>query len=146
MVDEQTRQLKDRDGEIQEIRDNEAQIWERKMHEMQQTMILNDTCRMSSQSTDLLIVEKMDLMSQVEDLRDKLAVEFNKKRKMRQEYEERVATLTEEVHYYKDVKCAEMSELLATCKMQLRDFEELNAKRNSVIERLESENRELKER
>lgn len=83
---------------------------------------------MAGEST--LALEKMELLAQVEDLREKLAIEFNKKRKMKAEYEERVATLGEEVHYYKDVKCAEMSDLLSTCKMQLREFEELNSKRN----------------
>ena len=37
-----------------------------------------------------------------------------------------------------------MSELLAKCKQQLREFEDLNIKRNAVIERLESENQDLK--
>ena len=83
-------------------------------------------------------------MAQVEDLRDKLAVEFNKKRKLKQDYEERCANLTEELHYFKEVKCVEMRDLLNHCKLQLREFEELNGKRNEVIERLEKENAMIK--
>jgi phosphopantetheine adenylyltransferase len=90
------------------------------------------------------MLEKMDLMAQVEELRDKLAVEFNKKRKLKQDYEERCANLTEELHYFKEVKCVEMRDLLNHCKLQLREFEELNGKRNEVIERLEKENAILK--
>lgn len=49
-------------------------------------------------------------------MRDKLAVEFNKKRRMKQDYEEKVAALSEELHFYKEVKCAEMRDLLASCR------------------------------
>jgi hypothetical protein len=59
---------------------------------------------------------------------------------MKQDYEERVAALSEELHFYREVKCAEMRDLLASCREQLRDFEELNVKRNAVIEELEREN------
>ncbi len=48
-------------------------------------------------------------------MREKLAIEFNKKRRLKAETDERIAALTEEVHYYKDVKCVEMSELLRGC-------------------------------
>jgi hypothetical protein len=89
-------------------------------------------------------LEKMNLISEIEDLKDKLAVEFNKKRRLKQDYEERVASLTEELNYYKEVKCVEMRELLSHCKIQLREFEELNARRNEVIERLERENAQLR--
>jgi hypothetical protein len=41
VVDEQTRQLKDRDHEIQSLLNSESQQWERKFHELQQTMIIN---------------------------------------------------------------------------------------------------------
>jgi len=78
-------------------------------------------------------------------LREKLAAEFNKKRRLKQEYEERVAALTEELHFYKEVKLPEMRDLLASCQDQLREFEELNRKRNEVITKLESENSMLKE-
>jgi hypothetical protein len=37
-----------------------------------------------------------------------------------------------------------MRDLLNHCKVQLREFEELNGKRNEVIERLEKENAMLK--
>jgi len=60
-------------------------------------------------------LEKMELAGQIEDLRDKLALEFNKKRRLKQEYEERVAALTEELHFYKEVKLPEMRDLLASC-------------------------------
>ena len=63
---------------------------------------------------------------------------------MKQDYEERVATLVEELHYFREVKYPEMRDLLANCKEQLREFEELNQMRNQVIERLESENTSLK--
>lgn len=86
----------------------------------------------------------MELVAQIEDLREKLAVEFNKKRKLKQDSEERVAALTEELHYYKEVKCSEMRELLNGCKEQLREFEDLNVKRNTLIEQLERENALLK--
>jgi hypothetical protein len=91
------------------------------------------------------MLEKMDLQTQLEDLREKLAIEFNKKRRLKVESEEKIATLTEEMHYYKDVKCGEMSELLRGCQAQLREFEELNSKSKAVIERLEGENRTLKD-
>ncbi len=90
------------------------------------------------------MLEKMDLLAQIEDLKDKLAVEFNKKRKMKVDYEDKCANLTEELHYYKEVKCGEMRDLLNHCKLQLREFEELNGKRNEVIERLEKENAMLR--
>lgn len=64
---------------------------------------------------------------------------------MKQDYEEKVATLNEELHYYREVKYPEMRELLNNCKEQLREFEDLNQKRNEVIERLESENAYLKQ-
>ena len=86
----------------------------------------------------------MDMMAQIEELKDKVAVEFNKKRKLKQDYEERCANLSEELNYYKEVKCVEMRDLLNHCKVQLREFEELNGKRNEVIERLEKENAMLK--
>jgi hypothetical protein len=35
VVDEQTRQLKDRDHEIQSLLNSESQQWERKFHELQ---------------------------------------------------------------------------------------------------------------
>ena len=59
---------------------------------------------------------------------------------MKQDYEDRVGALTEELHYYKEVKMIEMRELLSSCKEQLRGFEDLNKKRNGVIEKLEVEN------
>ncbi len=90
------------------------------------------------------MIEKMDMMAQIEELKDKVAVEFNKKRKLKQDYEERCANLSEELNYYKEVKCVEMRDLLNHCKVQLREFEELNGKRNEVIERLEKENAMLK--
>lgn len=155
VVDEQTRQLKDRDHEIQSLLNSESQQWERKFHELQQTMIINgnNSSGQISQSTLILnpqlnnndlMLEKMDLLAQIEDLKDKLAVEFNKKRKMKVDYEDKCANLTEELHYYKEVKCGEMRDLLNHCKVQLREFEELNGKRNEVIERLEKENAMLK--
>jgi hypothetical protein len=57
----------------------------------------------------------MEFAAQIEDLRDKLAGEFNKKRRMKQDYEDRIAALTEELHFYKEVKLAEMRELLTSC-------------------------------
>ena len=91
------------------------------------------------------MLEKLDLQTQLEDLREKLAIEFNKKRRLKAESEEKIATLTEEMRYYKDVKCGEMSELLRGCQAQLREFEDLNSKSKAVIERLEGENRALKD-
>ena len=41
VVDEQTRQLKERDHEIQSLLNSESHQWERKFHELQQTMIIN---------------------------------------------------------------------------------------------------------
>lgn len=90
------------------------------------------------------MIEKMDMIAQIEELKDKVAVEFNKKRKLKQDYEERCANLSEELNYYKEVKCVEMRDLLNHCKVQLREFEELNGKRNEVIERLEKENAMLR--
>ena len=58
----------------------------------------------------------MELVSQLEDLREKLAVEFNKKRKMKADYEERIAVVSEELNYYREVKCPEMRDLLTNCK------------------------------
>lgn len=58
--------------------------------------------------------------------------------------EERLATLSEELHFYKEVKCVEMRDLLSGCKEQLRQFEDLNTKRNEVIDKLEIENESLK--
>lgn len=86
----------------------------------------------------------MELVSQIEDLREKLAQEFNKKRRMKQDAEERIAALNEELHYYREVKCGEMRDLLANCKQELKEFEELNLLRNDVIERLENENMHLR--
>ena len=92
-----------------------------------------------------LLIEKMDMQTQLEDLREKLAIEFNKKRRLKAESEEKVSILTEELHYYKDVKCVEMSELLRGCQQQLKEFEDLNAKSKAVIDMLEAENKGLKE-
>jgi hypothetical protein len=41
-------------------------------------------------------------------------------------------------------KYNEMKELLNGCREQLKQFEELNSKRNSVIERLETDNLHFK--
>lgn len=57
----------------------------------------------------------MEMMSQIEDLREKLAVEFNKKRRMKQDYEERFVTQNEELNYYREVKYPEMRDLLTNC-------------------------------
>jgi len=38
-----------------------------------------------------------------------------------------------------------MKDLLDSCREQLKQFEDLNTMRNDVIERLENENRALKE-
>jgi hypothetical protein len=38
-----------------------------------------------------------------------------------------------------------MNDLLANCKEQLKRFEELNNLRNSVIEKLEEENNQIKD-
>jgi hypothetical protein len=46
--------------------------------------------------------------------------------------------------YYQD-KYNEMKELLSNCTDQLKEFEELNQFRNDVIEKLEKENKALKE-
>ena len=51
VVDEQTRQLKDRDQEIQALM---AGQWERKFHDLQQTMIVNSSSGQLSQSTLIL--------------------------------------------------------------------------------------------
>jgi predicted nuclease with TOPRIM domain len=89
-------------------------------------------------------LEIMELKNSIEDLREKLAVEFNKKRKMKLDYEEKIASLNEELHFLKEVKYPEMRELLSNCNQQLREFEDLNLMRNEVIERLEKENAVLK--
>lgn len=47
------------------------------------------------------------------------------------------------MNYYQE-KYTEMKELLGNCREQLQRFEDLNNLRNSVIERLEQENQELK--
>lgn len=80
----------------------------------------------------------------MEDLRDKVALEFSKKRKMKQDYDEHVTELNEEVEHYKE-KYNDMKELLSSCREQLKEFEELNVKRNDVIEQLETENNQLKQ-
>ena len=51
--------------------------------------------------------------------------------------------MNEELIHYKD-RYREMKELLAGCKEQLKQFEELNKMRNLVIEKLENENMALK--
>lgn len=125
-----------------------AHHFEHPQHQMQTTMLLNPGTQLLNETTahsQQLMLEKMDLQTQLEDLREKLAIEFNKKRRLKAESEEKIATLTEEMRYYKDVKCGEMSELLRGCQAQLREFEDLNSKSKAVIERLEGENRALKD-
>ena len=56
----------------------------------------------------------MELKKQVEDLQDKLALEFNKKRKAKQEHDEKAVELNEELVYYKE-KYHDLKELLAKC-------------------------------
>jgi chromosome segregation ATPase len=68
-----------------------------------------------------------------------LASEFSKKRKQKQEYDEHIIEVTDEAEYFKE-KYNEMKDLLGNCTEQLRQFEELNALRNDVIEKLEKEN------
>lgn len=51
--------------------------------------------------------------------------------------------LNTELTYYKD-KYYEMKDLLTNCREQLKHFEGLNEMRNSVIEKLEKEIKELK--
>ena len=56
VVDEQTKQLKDRDHEIQSLLNSESHQWERKFQELQQTMIINgnNSSGQISQSTLIL--------------------------------------------------------------------------------------------
>ena len=51
--------------------------------------------------------------------------------------------MNEELIYYKD-KYIEMKDLLNSCREQLKQFEELNEMRNDVLEKLENENKSLK--
>lgn len=74
-----------------------------------------------------------------------MAIEFNKKRKMKQDYDEQIADLTEEMGYYKN-KYQEMKDLLNSCREQLTQFEELNEMRNQVILKLEGEIKGLKDK
>lgn len=142
VVDEQTHQLREKDHLNASLREpSEVAEWERKYHELQQTMLLNNNQTTMSGTTQL---EIMELKNQIEDLREKLAVEFNKKRKMKLDYEEKIANLNEELHFFKEVKYPEMRELLSNCNEQLREFEDLNLMRNEVIEKLEKENAVLK--
>ena len=52
--------------------------------------------------------------------------------------------MNDELSYFKD-KYNEMKELLNSCREQLKQFEDLNQMRNDVIEKLENENKSLKE-
>lgn len=51
--------------------------------------------------------------------------------------------LNDKVDYFRE-KYDSMKELLASCKLQLKEFEELNLLRNDVIEKLETENITMK--
>lgn len=75
----------------------------------------------------------------IEELQEKLAQEFNKKRQAKQEHEQQIAEMVEELEYTKE-KYHEVKELLSNCTEQLKQFEDLNQMRNDVIERLERDN------
>ncbi len=83
------------------------------------------------------------MQKQFEELQDKLASEFSKKRKIKQDYEDQIQEINDDLQYFKD-KYSEMKDLLNSCREQLKQFEELNLMRNNVIEKLENENKNLK--
>jgi len=51
------------------------------------------------------------MVEQIEEVQEKLAMEFNKKRRMKQEYEAQMVEMMEELEYYKE-KYDDMKELL----------------------------------
>lgn len=54
----------------------------------------------------------------IEEMKEKLAIEFNKKRQIKQEYEDRLFESKDELDYYRE-KYEEQRSLLNTCREQL---------------------------
>ncbi|CDW83375.1 UNKNOWN [Stylonychia lemnae] len=139
IVDDQTEELKCKDIQMNQLQDYELKYFDLQRVQSQLTPQI-EVERLHDQFEN----EKKELRKQIEDFQGKLALEFSKKRKAKQEYEEQVASIEQENTYYKE-KYLDMKDLLAKCTEQLREFEELNQMRNDVIEKLERENTNLKQ-
>eukprot|EP00347_Sterkiella_histriomuscorum_P024478 403330974 len=142
VIEEQTQELKERDIQLRKMQEFEHNYYELQRLQNEQQQYLVPQIELEKMQ-DRYEGEKENMFRQIDELQEKLATEFNKKRQIKKEHEDKVVELNEEIVYYKG-KNVELKDLLAKCTDQLKEFESLNLMRNDVIEKLEKENAFLK--